>query len=419
MKLRRTKHDGWYEVMSQCPICGHKGWCRINREQTTVYCMRVPSDDYFDSIIGRQFRHYLDPNAVPKTKIEIEVSNSVDKKPDYHLNRVYRALMKELSLSSEHFSHLLNDRNFEEKAIRLREYRTMPVQERYKVAKSVINRLSDNSDLLGVPGFFCQEGKYGPYWTMAGGTGLMIPFRTITNEITGWQIRVDNPPLELDMKGAIKGEVVEEMEMDVSGMRRAKCSLKVQDKTLEVILTEKDKKVCIAQQTQQFVFSVELKQGQKYWWWSSGSKDNGSSIGGPLPVHLALPYPCLNYWQPGQIASEIMDCSEMWVTEGPVKADKSADGLLKPVFGIPGAGAFSLLLEPLKQLGCKHIVFAYDADVVKTPEVEMALEQCVEFFARETDMKLSIAVWDIEFGKGLDDLLDNGYVPQVSTLLEA
>ena len=76
------------------------------------------------------------------------------------------------------------------------------------------------------------------------------------------------------------------------------------------------------------------------------------------------------------------------------------------------------MLEPLKQLGCKHIVFAYDADVVTTPQVEMALEQCVEFFAKETDMKLSLAMWDISLGKGIDNLLDAGYIPQVTTLLE-
>ena len=237
MKLRRTKHEGWYEIKSLCPICGQKGWCRINHEQSIVHCMRIPSDDYFDSVIGRQFRHYLDPNAAPKTKVEIEVSNAVEKKPDHHLNRVYRALLKELPLSPEHFAHLINDRFLEEKVVGIREYRTMPTQERYKVAKAVINRLSDNADLLGVPGFFCQEGRYGPYWTMAGGTGLMIPFRTISNEINGWQIRVDNPPLELSMEGAIKGEILEELERDAKGKRRAKCSLKVLEKTLIVELT--------------------------------------------------------------------------------------------------------------------------------------------------------------------------------------
>lgn len=417
MKLRMLrKQPGWYEIMSRCPICGRSGWCAINHDQTVVHCMRVPSDDSFDSIIGRQYRHYLDPNYTPKTKVEIVQVNSVDKKPDYHLNRVYRCLIEELSLSSFHVNHLRNTRHLNDEVIRNRQYRTMPGAERYKVAKALINRLSDQSDLLGVPGFFVKEGTYGPYWTMSGSSGLMLPFRNIMNEITGWQIRVDDPPLELDMEGVIKGEIIRELEPE-NGKRRAQCRVVIQEKELEVILKEKDKKVCYSK-SGQFVFSIQLKQGQRYWWWSSGSKDNGSSIGSPLPYHFSLPSPCLPYWKVGETPESLIDCSEIWITEGAIKADKGADAMLKPFFGIPGVGAFPLLLEPLKKLGCKHVVLAFDADVVTTPEVQQALELCAEFFAAKTDMALSLAMWDISQGKGIDDLTDNGFLPQVSAMLE-
>lgn len=418
MKLRRqARAPGWYEIMSACPICGSKGWCAIDHEQTVVHCMRVPSDDFFDSHIGRQFRHYLDPDKRPKSKPEIILSDAVEKKSNDHLNWVYRALLKELPLSEQHFEHLLSDRLMYEDAISYRQYRTMIGPERYKVVKSLIQRLTDQEQLLGVPGFFTAEGKYGPYWTMSGQAGLMIPFRSIRNEIIGWQIRVDVPPLELKMKGSIKGEVLEELPATEAGYRRAKCSLVVQDKTLEVILTEKDEKVCHSS-SGKFVFSVELKQGQKYWWWSSSSKKNGSGIGGPLPYHLALPYQCLQVWDEGETANTVIDCSEVWITEGPIKADKAADALGKPVFGIPGAGAFGLVLEPLIELGCKHVVLAFDADVVTTPEVEMALRQCADFIAEKTNMALSLAIWDISLGKGIDDLTDNGYIPHISKMLE-
>lgn len=415
MRLRRTRHVGWYEIMSQCPICGHKGWCGINEDQTIVHCMRVPSEKYKDTDIGRQYTHYL-TERVPREKIEIEVSNAVEKRPDYHLNCVYRALTKELTLSAKHADHLRSVRLMEENAIRLREYRTMPDRDRFKVAKSVIGRLSDDSDLLGVPGFFVAEGRYGPYWTMAGDTGLMIPFRSIHNEIIGWQIRVDKPQLELSMQGAIKGEILEEIDPLENGLRRARCSLRIQDKTLEVILTEKDKKVCHAK-SGQFVFSIKLEQGTKYWWWSSGSKMNGASIGGPLPVHLALPHPCLPYWNVGEDPSGLIDCSEVWITEGGLKADLAADLMVKPFLAIPGTGAFRLALEPLKRIGCQHVVLAYDADSVTTPEVQRSLELCAEFFAKESDMALSLAMWDVSLGKGIDDLLQANYVPQVSSLL--
>ncbi|KOP68434.1 hypothetical protein AMS62_26685 [Bacillus sp. FJAT-18019] len=90
----------------------------------------------------------------------------------------------------------------------------------------------------------------------------------------------------------------------------------------------------------------------------------------------------------------------------------------KSVFGIPGAGAFGLVLEPLIELGCKHVVLAFDADVVQTPEVEMALRLCADFIAEKTDMALSLAMWDISLGKGVDGLTDNGYMPQISKMLD-
>ncbi|MCM3130563.1 toprim domain-containing protein (plasmid) [Paenibacillus urinalis] len=415
MRLRRTRHADWFEIMSLCPICGKKGWCAINKDQTIVHCMRVPSDKYKDSDIGRQYTHYLTESA-PRERIEIELSNAVEKRSNDHLNHVYRTFTKEVPLSTKHASHLRSDRMMDEDSIRMREYRTMPERDRYKVAKGMIGRLSSENDLLGVPGFFAAEGRYGAYWTIAGNTGLMVPYRSIRNEITGWQIRVDKPPLELSMQGSIKGEIMEEVEPLPNGLRRAKCSLQVQDKTLEVILTEKDKKICHSK-SGQFVFSVKLEQGTKYWWWSSGSKMNGASIGGPLPVHLALPYPCLPYWKTGEDPSDIIDCSEVWVTEGALKADLAADLMVKPFFAVPGTGAFRLALEPLKELGCKHVVLAFDADAVTTPEVQRSLELCAEFFAKESDMALSLAMWDVSLGKGIDDLLRANYVPQVSSLL--
>ncbi|MEB9897624.1 toprim domain-containing protein [Bacillus cereus] len=418
MKLRRiSRAPGWYEIKSQCPICGKKRWCAINEDQSIVHCMRVPSDDFFDSHMGRHYRHYLDPDKVPKTKVEVEWSNAVDKKSDKHLNRVYRALIEELTLSSHHTEHLRNSRHFTDEEIRLRQYRSMPGAERYKIAKNVGSRQVDINDLLGVPGFYVKDGRYGPYWTMSGFSGLMLPFRSILNEITGWQIRVDNPPLELDMQGSIKGEIIQELDSAQNGMRRARCQLKIADKEIEVDLTEKDKKVCYSK-SGQFVFSIELKQGQKYWWWSSGSKDNGASIGGPIPYHLALPSPCIPYWTVGETPEALIDCSEVWVTEGAMKADKGANSLLKPFFGIAGVGSFSLLLEPLKRLGCKHVVLAFDADSVNTPEVARALELAAQFFAEKTDMALSLAMWDFTLGKGIDNLLDNGYIPQISKILD-
>lgn len=418
MRLRPLrKHKGWNEILTQCPICGKSGWCAINNEQNIVRCMRVVSDEYLESMIGRQYIHYLDPEQFSKIEIEIVHSESVEKRADDHLDLVYRTMIEEMELSNEHLYHLRNIRQFSEVEIIQRQYRTMPTADRYKIAKATLARFDDSSSLLGVPGFFTQTGRHGDYWSMSGLAGLMIPFHSIKNEITGWQIRVDEPPLELEMEGAIKGEILKELEPSQWGMRRARCRLYVQDKTLEVILTEKNEKICYSK-SGQFVFRVELKAGTRYWWWSSGSKDNGSSIGAPLPYHLALPTAVLPDWNIGETPEAIMDCSEIWITEGPIKADKGAEALGKPFFGLPGVGTYSLILEPLRQLGCKHIVIAYDADLVVKPEVQQMLANCAEYFAKHTDMAMSLALWDLSLGKGIDNLLDAGYLPQLSLMID-
>jgi hypothetical protein len=76
--------------------------------------------------MGRQYKHYLDPDALPKTNVEIMYDESIDKKSNSHLNAVYRTMIEEMSLSSDHLFHLRNVRHFSDKEIQLRQYRTMP-----------------------------------------------------------------------------------------------------------------------------------------------------------------------------------------------------------------------------------------------------------------------------------------------------
>lgn len=419
MKLRRSKNKGWYEIKSECPICGHRGWCRINEEKTIVNCMRVPSDDYFDSHIGRQYRHYLS-DVYPDTAFDdIEETSDIDKKPNDYLDAVYRTLLEEVSLSDFHHKELA-ERKFTNEQIRLREYRSLPTNDRHKTTKRVLNRLTDHDALLGVPGFYEKEGQFGSFWTMAGHSGMMIPSRSIYNEIIGFQIRVDQPPLEMNFKGDlghIEGRIIKEHEKDESGFRKATCEIIKNGRRLVGELTEKIQQGIYDSATGKLVGSVTLTQGQKYYWWSSSNKNNGSSIGTPLPYHFSLPSSLMDKWNYNDTPDRLIDCSEVWVTEGGLKSDRAADVLLRPFFGTPGLNSFSLILEPLKALECKHVVIAPDADVTITPQVERALGQCAEFFAVNTDMKLSLAMWDLSLGKGIDNLVNNGYIPQVTTLV--
>lgn len=428
MKLRKTKQDGWYEIRSACPICGEGSWCRINPKEGTVFCMRVPSDVYIDSIIGRQYKHKVDGTSIIPS--DSEDSGEVDKKSLVVLDIAYQAMLAEIELDPSHYEDLRNKRKMTNEMIRARQYRSLSRDIKNKVPKRIGRRLRDEDVLLGVPGFYKTTGQYGPYWTMAGTEGMMIPFRSIRNEVSGFQIRLDNPRLYLRFKGVQsngkvvnllpskghKGTVLQELESQ-SGLRRAKCELHINNVVTNVTLIEKEK-ISVKGWGDLESISVELVQEDKYQWWSSSNKSCGSSVGGPLPYHLALPYQHLDHWS-GQLASKVINCDEVWLTEGPIKADKAADGLQKPVIGLPGVGAFSLALDPLKELGCKHVVIAIDADATVNPQVAEALERCVQYFAKHTDMELSLAIWDMEIGKGIDDLLDANYYPQIVRLVES
>lgn len=414
MKLRRTRDKGWYEISSICPICGHKGWCRINKDQTVVHCMRVQSDNYFDTHIGRQYIHQLTEQEMPSTPLEIEENHDVEKKPNDYLDGVYRTFLEESTLSDFHLRELFK-RKMTNEQIYLREYRSLSSKNRYQTTKRVSDRLSSPDDLLGVPGFYVKEGTYGPFWTMAGHSGMMIPSRSIYNEITGFQIRVDQPPLELRLKGNVKGKVLREAEKE-NGLRRAICELVIAGRRMEGGLIEKDIRTS-KDERGEFLCSAELVQGQKYFWWSSSNKLNGSSIGSPIPYHFALPSDLMENWNSDNTPDKLIDCSEVWLTEGGLKADIASEALYKPFIGIPGLSSFSIALEPLKAMGCEHLVIAPDADVTITPAVELALGNCVEFFANHTNMKISLAMWDISLAKGIDDLVSRLYVPQVTTLV--
>lgn len=428
LKLRKTNRPGWFEIRSSCPICGGKAWCRINPKEGIVFCMRIPSDEYYDSTIGRQYKHRVGKTSMEQ--VALEETEDVMKKGPAYLDLVYQTMLSEMELRPHHRKNLTQDRKMTDDMIRLRQYRSLSADIKTKVPKRMAGRLQDIQSLLGVPGFYQSKGRYGPYWTMAGTEGMMIPFRTVRNEVSGFQIRLDKPRLFLRFKGVkpggqevkfipssgLNGSIIKEMD-SLNGLRRAYCELHINNQISKATLTEKVKRSRKGWGEYDLI-SIELVQEDKYQWWSSSNKACGSSIGGPLPYHLALPFQRLERWT-GELASDIVNCDEVWITEGPIKADKAADSLQKPVIGLPGVGAYSLAIEPLKELGCKHVILAIDADAAVNSQVAATLERCVQYFAKNTDMELSIAIWDMSLGKGIDDLTDAGYFPQIVRLVEA
>lgn len=102
-----------------------------------------------------------------------------------YLDRVYRALLDELSLSGEHRAALAR-RGLSPKAIQEGGYRSLPVAGRWPV----IDRLERRGlDLSGVPGF--ARSRTGQGWNLYGRAGLLVPVRDLQGRILGCQVRAD------------------------------------------------------------------------------------------------------------------------------------------------------------------------------------------------------------------------------------
>lgn len=102
----------------------------------------------------------------------------------------------------------------------------------------------------------------------------------------------------------------------------------------------------------------------------------------------------------------------VWVTEGPLKADIASILSHLPVIAIPGVSAWKPLLPALKRWGTKRVVTAFDMDWDYNPQVKDQLLQLETALVRN-GYEVDRAVWDIQRGKGIDDLLAAGFSPQI------
>jgi hypothetical protein len=111
------------------------------------------------------------------------------------------------------------------------------------------------------------------------------------------------------------------------------------------------------------------------------------------------------------------DSPEIWVTEGPLKADVAAALGRLPVIGVPGVSNWRQALPWLRG-GPRKVVVAFDADWNVKSQVA---QQRRDFAGRllAAGHEVWVACWPLEKGKGLDDLLAAGGVPDLKTPKDA
>jgi DNA primase len=130
--------------------------------------------------------------------------------------------------------------------------------------------------------------------------------------------------------------------------------------------------------------------GGKYKWLSSAERPDGCSSG--VSVHVARP--------------ENHKIDEIWITEGPLKADIACLKLQRIVLAIPGVACWNEAVPILCKLKIRRVVLALDMDKLTNEFVKLYQIQLTN---RLLDLGFMVyeANWNSQF-KGLDDILATG-----------
>jgi hypothetical protein len=170
-----------------CPVCGKTDWCMISNDGKLALCQRIENNH--PNIKGGWW-HSLEDN-IRYDKRQFKKKKEKEKAPDFILDQVYSSLLENLDLTVEHQNELKR-RGMNENEIKYFNYKSLQARGRYKVTKFLDNKFGPNV-LKFTPGFYSKDGKYGEYFTIAGGSGFMIPVKNLDKQTCGIQIRVDHP----------------------------------------------------------------------------------------------------------------------------------------------------------------------------------------------------------------------------------
>jgi hypothetical protein len=186
----------WQETRGPCPVCHHRGWCRISPDGAMIACRRVDSGaikrlDYAD---GPAWLHARDRLGARHCLFPLPAGRShAPRLDDVDLDRVYRSLLAcpELRLCREHRAQLrmrgLTDGDLDRDG-----YCSLPATCRAGVLRRLREQFHDQV-LLMTPGVIRRDGPYGPYLTLAGLSGILIPIRSADGRVVGLVIRPDEP----------------------------------------------------------------------------------------------------------------------------------------------------------------------------------------------------------------------------------
>lgn len=113
-------------------------------------------------------------------------------------------------------------------------------------------------------------------------------------------------------------------------------------------------------------------------------------------------------WQEGEYR-------RLWAVEGIHKAHVAAAQGLGRVMGLPGANLADAHALALESMAPDVAIETLDADKLTNPNIQNARKRMVQKLA-DVAPEVRSAVWDVQDGKGIDDLLANGGRPRLRTI---
>lgn len=404
----------------KCPLPSHResksnskkkkgrGSFVINTYNNTARCWKCGSFTYTDAaslfaavrgeqkqwmatlVLARDFQLITEDVFQRALKGERVMSSDIQESPlfvefkpvDMHRNslnylnidRMYRCLMLTYRvtatsndavqgfLSKEDFDYLHSTRKMSYDSIREGQYFTFPKPHHFKtfveilLHNKIITSLNElDAFLKGVPGFYydCQKQS----WTFKRKNGIGIPIKNADGLIVGIQVR--NSDHEMNRLAA-----------------------KYPD-----------------------------EEPLRYSWFSSGwdivnDRLHGSSPGAPIDV----------------VKPKTLKSNVVFITEGHFKAQKIAETFNCLALSVQGVSTFNgieIEIQKLMKQGypITHIYLAYDADLSYKPNVFKSSQATMALLAKHfPQIALYYVGWDVQFGKGIDDLIEAGHRSRLSKL---
>lgn len=203
----KVSRAGEIEVLCPNGVCGHKkqpvyfsvnlargqyncfhccSGCPYSGGMIDLYCMFAGIDPRDKKTAKKSFSQALGGTTIqakPTSVVPKDVDLDLEAKPDDELDKVYRAVLKELTLKPEHRENL-HKRGLTDEVIDKCLYRSVP--ERW--TSVLMNLRKQGISFIGIPGFYEKDGKA---FSACSKPGFFIPYFNVHNQIVGLQIRFD------------------------------------------------------------------------------------------------------------------------------------------------------------------------------------------------------------------------------------